>query len=61
MASSKFRYVDGVDADALPLPALEEADLPVYGVEPHEIKTELPPMRSYQEMLAASWTSPTDR
>jgi hypothetical protein len=57
----KRRYVDGIDADALPLPNIEEADLPVYGVEPHEMEPELPKMRDYSEMPASRWTSPTDR
>jgi hypothetical protein len=61
MAASRFRYTDGIDADSLPLPNVEQARLPVRGVEPHELPPELPPMRSYSEMAASRWTSPTDR
>ncbi len=56
-----MRYADGIDVKALPLPNIEEATLPVYGVEPHEVAPELPPMRDYSEMPAARWTHPTDR
>jgi hypothetical protein len=55
------RYADGIDVDSLPLPNVEEARLPVRGVEPNEQKPELKPMRSYSEMPASRWTSPTDR
>jgi hypothetical protein len=57
----KRRYVDGIDADSLPLPNIEQARLPVRAVEPQEMKPQLPKMRDYSEMPASHWTSPTDR
>jgi hypothetical protein len=39
----------------------DEAELPIYSVEPHEMETQLPPMRSYSEMAASRYTDPTAR
>jgi hypothetical protein len=61
MAASRFRYVDGIDADSLPMPNVEQARLPVNGQEPHELPPEPKLYGNYSEMKAARWTSPTDR
>jgi hypothetical protein len=42
-------------------PRYDEAELPIQGIEPHEIETQLPPMRDYSEMKASSYTDPTAR
>jgi hypothetical protein len=57
MAASKFRYTDGIDADALPLPNVEQARLPIQGVEPQEMKPAPKTYRDYSEMPAFSWTT----
>jgi hypothetical protein len=42
-------------------PRHDQAELPIQGVEPNEMETRLPPMRSYDEMPASRYTDPTAR
>jgi hypothetical protein len=42
-------------------PRYDQAELPIQGIEPHEIETPLLPMRSYDEMKASRYTDPTAR
>jgi hypothetical protein len=42
-------------------PRYDQAELPIQGIEPHEMETPLPPMRDYSEMPASRYTDPTAR
>ena len=42
-------------------PSPDQVEFPIVGVEPHEIETQLPPMRDYSSMRAFHFTDPTAR
>jgi hypothetical protein len=42
-------------------PRYDQAEMPIEGVEPHEVETPQPPMRDYSEMAASRFTDPTGR